>query len=511
MMREPQCFRLPWPTAFEADRARAPKEEEHSAPTKRRSSNATPIDVSQHRSDVLNEAAEAPQLASVESAPGRIVWMVNQYAMTPDLPGINRHYEFGWLLEKHGWKATVFATAFHHTSGRLRRRVTIWRPVLREQCGSVPFCWLYSTPYRSNNWQRYINMLSFMVAFVVTTLSAPRPDVVIGSSPHLLAGLGAWIAAKRHRVPFLLEVRDVWPDMLIQLGLSAPLVIKPLLWLERFLYARADRIITLTDGISERIAAKGVPRTKLVVVPNSMLPAAPLDDERRQARRRELGWDGKVVAVWAGSHNPMNGLDVVVEAARLLADRPSVLVAFIGDGSLKQQLIEQARGLPNVVFYDPVPKTDIGDFLRAADIGLVHSRRFDAFTGARPNKLFEYMAAGLPIVSTVPGEAWRLIEEAGAGIFAEWEAPQALAAAIQTLADAPERRLELGRCGHRYVRRAHDRQEHVAKLAAVLDAVAPLPSAPSFHVPEPLPERIPSPSLHWSDRGERPHAGTLSR
>jgi hypothetical protein len=121
------------------------------------------------------------------------------------------------------------------------------------------------------------------------------------------------------------------------------------------------------------------------------------------------------------------------------------------------------------------------------------------------------MAAGLPIVSTVPGEAWRLIEEAGAGIHAEWEAPQALAAAIQTLTDAPERRLELGRCGHTYLRQAHDRQEHVAKLAAVLDAVAPPPAVPSFHGLAPPTERIPLPSLHWSDRGERPHAGTLSR
>lgn len=410
---------------------------------------------------------------ATDDAPGRrSVWMVNQYAMTPDLPGINRHYELGWLLGRHDWDATVFATALHHTSGQVQRDVSVRRPVLWEHHDEVRFCWLYTTPYRKNNWRRYLNMLSFLVSFSGAMLVAPRPDVVIGSSPHLLSGLGAWLASVRYRVPFLFEVRDVWPDMLVQLGLTSPLVIKPLTWIERFLYARADYVIALTDGIAERIVAKGVAADKVVVVPNSLLPAADLDEARRLAKRQELGWGDRVVAVWAGSHNPMNGLDVVVEAARLLQDEPSLHIAFIGDGSLKQDLMAQARGLPNVTFHDPVPKTEIGDFLRAADIGLLHSRRFDAFTGARPNKLFEYMSAGLPIISTVPGEAWRLVAEAEAGISAEWEDPADLATALRGLARDHEGRRVMGRQGHAYVRRAHDRESHVARLAALLDSVA---------------------------------------
>ena len=175
--------------------------------------------------------------------------------------------------------------------------------------------------------------------------------------------------------------------------------------------------------------------------------------------------------VWAGAHNPMNGLDVVVEAAKHLVDRPDLLIVFIGDGSLKRQLIMQARGLPNVQFYDPVPKTEIGPWLRAADIGLVHSRRFELFSGARPNKLFEYMAAGLPIVSTVPGEAWRLIQEADAGVHAEWENPVSLAAAVATLADAPTERRAMGQRAFAYVSRMHSRERTAAHLAALLRSV----------------------------------------
>jgi glycosyltransferase involved in cell wall biosynthesis len=441
---------------------------------------------------VPTNAAE-DQHATSEPTSKRKIWLVNQYAMTPDLPGINRHYEFGRLLGRHGWEASVFATALHHTSGRFRRGVNLWRPRLWETHDGVRFCWLYSTPYRKNTWRRYINMLSFMTAFTAVSLFTERPDAVVGSSPHLLTGLGAWIAARRHRAPFLFEVRDVWPDMLVQLGLTTPAVIKPLTWIEHFLYHRADRVIALTDGIAERVIAKGVPGEKVVVIPNAILPPPELDAERRQVRRRELGWEDKVVAVWAGSHNPMNGLDVVVEAARLLQDDPSILVVFIGDGSLKQDLIVQANGLPNVAFFDPVPKSEIGDFLRAADIGLVHSRRFDAFTGARPNKLFEYMGAGLPMVSTVPGEAWRLIVEADAGIHAEWEDSEALATAIKTLAAAPEQRREMGRRGFAYVRQAHDRLSHVAKLAALLDQLAPRPntSVPGATALEPRAASLP--------------------
>jgi glycosyltransferase involved in cell wall biosynthesis len=416
----------------------------------------------------------------------RSVWLVNQYAITPEMPGINRHYELGWLLGRYDWDATVFAAALHHTLSQVQRDVSLLRPVLWEQLDGVRFCWLYTTPYRKNDWRRYVNMLSFMISFTGAMLFAPRPDVIIGSSPHLLAGLGAWLASVRHRVPFLFEVRDMWPDMLIQLGLTNPLVIKPLLWIERFLYNRATYVIALSDGIAERIIRKGIPAEKVTVIPNSLLPAEDLDEAKRQAKRRELGWDDRVVAAWAGAHNPMNGLDVVVEAARLLVDEPSIHIVFIGDGSLKQDLIEQAKGLPNVTFYDPLPKSEIGEFLRAADIGLIHSRRFEAFTGTRPNKLFEYMSAGLPMVSTVPGEAWRLIAEANAGIPAEWENPASLANALRELAHDPERRKLLGRNGHAHVREVHNRGSHAAKLATLLDKIAPLPASTAPRAPQAL-------------------------
>lgn len=402
---------------------------------------------------------------------GLTVWIVNQYAVSSDVSGITRHVELGEQLGQHGLTTHIFATAFHHTTASMRRGVSIRRPVRHDAQHGVGFTWIWSTPYRQNGWKRYVNMLSFTGLFLTVAGRQGRPDVIIGSSPHLIAGLGAWLMARRYRVPFVFEVRDMWPDMLVQLGLTSPLIIRPLSFIEAHLYRHSNSIIALTDGIADRIAAKGVSRDKLVVIPNATLRPRPLDEAERAERCRSLGWEDKTVLVWAGAHNPMNGLDVVVEAAKHLVDRPDLLIVFIGDGSLKRQLIMQATGLPNVQFYDPVPKTEIGPWLRAADIGLVHSRRFELFSGARPNKLFEYMAAGLPIVSTVPGEAWRLIQEADAGVHAEWENPVSLAAAVATLADAPMERRAMGQRAFAYVSRMHSRERTAAHLAALLRSV----------------------------------------
>jgi glycosyltransferase involved in cell wall biosynthesis len=416
----------------------------------------------------LDRPARRPQAEARKA--GRL-WILNQYAVTPDAPGITRHYELGTLLAAQGWGVDIFATGFNHNLAAYTRDVRPWRWRSLQEREGVRYHWLYSTPYRRNDWRRYANMLSFTTAATAGGLTAaPRPDVVIGSSPHLLTGLAARMLARRHDAPFILEVRDMWPDMLDQLGLARS-VVAPLAKLEAYLYAESARVLALTEGIKARILDKGVPEAKVAVVANSALKPAPLDEARRRQRRCELGWEGKCVLVWAGSHNPMNGLDVVVEAARLLQSNPDVLVVFIGDGSLKQDLVVQARGLPNIRFYEPLPRSEIQDFLRAADIGLLHSRSFDAFTGARPNKLFEYMSAGLPILTTVPGEAWEIVREAAAGIHAEWENSRALAAAVVELAGQPDNRQAMGVRGHEFVTNNHSRERTADDLAVLLREV----------------------------------------
>lgn len=407
----------------------------------------------------------------VSRAENRTLWMVNHYAVTRDMPGGTRHAELALALEQHGWKTEIFATPFNHNTGQFERPVSPTRLVRNEAVNGTVFRWLYSLPYRSNDWKRYVNMVSFMVVFVVVAICSPRPSIVVGSSAHLLAALGAWIASRWHRVPFVLEIRDIWPDSLIQLGLQNKPIIFVLKRIEHFLYRRAQLIIAVTDGIADRITAKNVSKSKILMIPSGLAASDVATLDHRQSVRRDMKWEEKIVVVWAGSHQPANGLDVVVEAGRLLEAEDNVLLAFIGDGSEKPSLVAQAHELDNVAFYDPVPKSQIGHLLMAADIGLLHSRKFDAFTGARPRKLFEYMGASLPIICTVPGEAWRIVHEADAGVYAAWEDPAALATAIRSLAADPIRRRQLGENGYETIKRTGSLEAAGATLARALKTV----------------------------------------
>lgn len=397
------------------------------------------------------------------------LWIVNHYAVTPDMPGGTRHYELATLLKSHGWTTTIFASPFHYSTRKFVRPVSPMR-AMRENVDEVIFRWIYTTPYLSNDWRRYLNMLSFLPMFLVDGLRQTRPHCIIGSSPHPFAALGAWIAARWYRVPFVLEIRDVWPETLVELGLRCPLIVYPLAVLERFLYRRAARIVALTDGIKQRIQAKGIEEKKIVLIPNAAMRPPHLDLERRDQTRRRLGWNGKVVAIWAGAHGTANGLEVIVEAGRCLADREGILIVLVGDGPAKASLKQEAAGLENVVFLDPLPKSEVSDVLRAADIGLLVHRHVDVVQGARPNKLFDFMSAGLPIVSNIGGEAWKLIEAAGAGVRVQPEDPVALAEAIWSMATDPYRQ-RMGQRGFAYVLQHHSREQTADDLAQLLQEV----------------------------------------
>lgn len=399
------------------------------------------------------------------------LWMINQYAAAPDMAGGQRHFELARLLNDHGWKTTIFATSFGYTLSGFARGVSLLKPVISEDIDGVTFRWLYSLPYSSNNWKRYANMASFAAVFVGAGAFGRRPSVVLGSSPHLIAALAGWLIAKRHRVPFVLEVRDLWPQSLVELGLDNRAIIGALEVIERFLYRRATLIVALTEGIEAGIKAKGANDKTLVLVPNSSLRPRPIDAYSRLAMRERLGWAGKTVAIWIGAHGPANGLDVIVDAARLLKHRVGLIFVLVGGGPDKPCLVKLARDLENVHFLDPVPKVEVDDYLRAADIGLLVHRDTAAVKGARPNKLFDYMAAGLPIIINMDGEARRLTEEAGAGVYVSSENAEALASAVDAMLASSDLRVTLGLSGFRHVAKAHSREDTAEILARYLDSL----------------------------------------
>ena len=398
-----------------------------------------------------------------------LAW-VNHFAVTPADGGGTRHFEIGRELVRRGWSVTVAASDFNLQSRRYTRRAGAHsREVICEQVDGVDFRWFWAAPYWNNDWRRAWNWLSFSRSLLRWEPKGDRPDVVIGSSPHLFAALASERLARHWRVPFVLEVRDLWPESMVAVGRRKGPAYYVLAWIARYLYARAERIICLARGTQTYLAGMGIDRAKLVYVPNGVDPDAFAPVERPG---REV-----FTVVYAGAHGPANGLDVVLDAAELVRSDERIRFLFVGDGPAKHDLMTaaRARGLSNVEFRGPVPKARMNEVFAEADAGLMVLRDAPLFSfGVSPNKLFDYFAAGLPVVCNVPGEVATMVEAARGGVQAEPGSAQSLVDAILRLASySPEARAEMGRNARAWVAREHSRTVLADRLDAMLRELIP--------------------------------------
>jgi glycosyltransferase involved in cell wall biosynthesis len=291
-----------------------------------------------------------------------------------------------------------------------------------------------------------------------------RPDIVMGSTPHLFAALAAWRAARRHRVPFVLEVRDLWPESLAVGNFTRGPGYWALHMLARFLYRVADRIVVLAQGVADFLARVGVAPERIVLAPNGVDVA--VYGSATRAPRTELR------LAYAGAHGPANGLEAVLDAAALLRDEPHVTFDLVGDGPSKTALVARARArdLDNVRFREPIAKSAMPTVLAECDAGLMVLKDVPLFAfGVSPNKLFDYWGASLPVICNVPGEVADMVRQSGAGIQSRDASGEALADAIrQLLALSPVERAAMGARGRAWVERERDRPILTARLDAAL-------------------------------------------
>jgi glycosyltransferase involved in cell wall biosynthesis len=364
------------------------------------------------------------------------LWLINQFANTPDLPGHTRQYEVAAGLVGLGWRVGVFASDFNLTQRRYRR---LRFPSLSssERPAGIRWTWLWVAPYRQNNWKRQLNMLSFCLHLVLRLLPAAllgrlrgrAPDVILASSPQLPAAFTCLWIARLSGLPFVLEVRDLWPQVLIDQGGKAPdsLMVRLLGWMERQLYRNAHTVVVLAQGSERYVRERGARRT-------AWLPNGP---DLELFEPQPLPPDQPTFTVlYAGAHGDANALENVVAAARLLEERNSpVRFQFIGDGPEKQALIQLAADLKTVVFNDPVPKAEIPAQMTQADAILLSLRDVPLFRyGVSPNKLYDAYAIGRPVITTVAGSINTEVDNYRLGVTAEPGDPQALADAILRLA-----------------------------------------------------------------------------
>ena len=301
-------------------------------------------------------------------------------------------------------------------------------------------------------------------------LGIKNVDVVWGTSPPIFQGFTAWLLARLKRVPFLFEVRDLWPQFAIAVGvLKNPILIKLSFWLERFLYLRADMVMVNSPGYVSHVKERGARFVELV--PNGADPEMfdPANDGSAFRIRHKL--NDKFVVLYAGAHGMSNDLGVVLESALLLTkSNPEVLIVFLGDGKEKITLQKQAAGmgLTNVLFLPPLPKLEMPEALAGADACLAILKPIEEYKTTYPNKVFDYMAAGRPVVLAIDGVIRAVVEAAGCGVFAQPGDPSALAEVVKSLAADPGRSRKMGLAGRKYLEEHFSRDKMAEKLLKAL-------------------------------------------
>jgi glycosyltransferase involved in cell wall biosynthesis len=420
------------------------------------------------------------------------VWIVNHYAAGPDEPAGTRHYTLGRRLVARGHTVTIFASSFGHQSGR-ETRLGARSLYATEQSGGVRFVWLRTVPYHGNTWRRQLNMLSFLAVFLVVQTREAAPDTIIGSTVHPFAAFGAWVAARLRGATFIFEIRDLWPQTLVDLGAMrvGSLGERLLRWLEAFLVRRAAAVISLLPGIRDYLDGQGLPTDRVVYIPNGAdLTAfetdAASDREPRDAKPEavrqaldeidRLRADGRFVLGYLGAFGRVNRADLIVEAANL-AERESpgrVGVVLVGDGPERPAVEQRAIGKVAISVGQAVPKRSVATILRALDAAVVHTTFTPVYRyGISFNKLFEYMAARRPVVFACD-TAYDPVAATGAGITVRPDDPGLLAAAfLELAATAPDARAAMGSAGAAYVAREHDFEKLGETLEAVIEGRLP--------------------------------------
>jgi len=274
------------------------------------------------------------------------------------------------------------------------------------------------------------------------------------------------------RAPYIFNVSDIWPQSAVELGaLRNPLAIRLAEMLERHLYRRAARVSVVTPGMLERLAARGVPRSKLVLLTNGVDTDVFHPARANTKLARSLGFDERKIFLYAGTHGMAQGLETLLEAARQTRD-PQVVYVLVGEGAEKEALMKEAEGMTNVRFLPNQSRAVMPDLLSLAYATIIPLRRLDLFKSALPSKMFESMATSRPIVASLWGEAADLIENAGCGLVVPPQDPLALRDAVERLAADPQLARELGDKGRKYVAAHFDRRVIATRFFDLLSETA---------------------------------------
>jgi len=402
----------------------------------------------------------------------RVLYFDPKFA-TPRRFAPTRAYAFARHLVERGDRVTVIALDRRYMEPS-RSEPTEERLFNRETVDGVDVIWVrIAYAQHFSKWKRMLSYGGYMLVAIVAAARLPRPDVVYASSTPLTVGISGVVLAKVHRVPFVFEIQDVWPDVPVALGfLTNRQEIAAAKWLERRLYAAASRVVVCSETAGENVEAKGVDPSKLVVIPNladvELFQAAEPNPDYFEG----LGLDGAFVALYTGAMGQANGVHQLADAARRLRDagEDGIHIVALGNGSERGWLEEQARELPNLRVPPPVAREEIAGIVRAAGATITLYAPYEILETGSPNKFFDSLAAGKPVVVNTDGWLRRLAEDNRAGLYAPAGDAEAMAQALVHLAREPELAEELGKNGRALAEREFDRNLLAARFVETLEA-----------------------------------------
>ena len=412
------------------------------------------------------------------------ILLVHQYFLTKDGSGGSRFNEMTRQWVDEGHKVTVLSGMIYHNSGKKY-------PEFKGKFFHDDYYYDNLRVIRCHDSEggqkNFLLRLWVYLAFVFSACLAgvfkarEKYDVILVTSPPLSVALIALFLKWIKRVPYTFEIRDLWPESAIDTGvLKNKSIIRFAYWLEAKAYKNADLINVLTPAFRENLIAKGIPKEKIIFIPNAAdfsISESVLNGFDSSKFRQKHGFEGRTVITYVGAHGVANHLIQVIEAAEILKKKGNekILFLLIGDGMLKQELVEEAtrRELNNVRFVPPVSKKDVFKYIAASDFGMSVLKKVDTFKTVYSNKTFDYMACKRPIFMLIDGVSRSLVEEADAGIYVEPENPKAFVDAILEFIELDKDRLkQMGENGDKYARINFDRyklaKEYISQLARIV-------------------------------------------
>jgi glycosyltransferase involved in cell wall biosynthesis len=401
------------------------------------------------------------------------ILLINQSFVSPDEPGHTRHFEMAQFLRAHGHELVIVASDLNYQTGqRTVKRQGIYSEQVIDSI-RVLRTYIYPSLHRSYFW-RIISFFSFMFSSVWTALLVKNVDLVMGTTPPIFQAASAWTVAVIKRKPFLLEVRDLWPEFAVDMRvLTNPIIIGLARWLEKFLYARATHILVNSPAYKTYILEKGIPEKKVTFIPYGTDVDMFNPDVNGTIIRKELGLEDKFTVVYAGALGAANDIYTVLRAADRLRNEPKIRFVLFGDGKERVHIERESHrlNLDNVIFAGVLPKKEMPLVLASSDVCLAILQNIKMFRTTYPNKVFDYMAAGRATVLVIDGVIREVIETSHGGVFVEPGDDAALANAILELSKDPQRVRQMGMNAREYLVKHLDRRDRLNETLIFLQSL----------------------------------------